>query len=497
MSKDHSTGNDRDRWARLRFAIIGPLLVAPPEPGALQETLQRLAAQRWRHPVTGEAVQFGVSTIERWLYAARQAHTNPVSALRRAVRKDAGVQRSLSGPLREALHAQYQAHRSWTMQLHYDNLAVRVTEDAALGPLPSYASVRRYLKSHGLFRQARKPVRHTAGTEAAAQRLAHYEVRSYESAHTNALWHADYHHSSHPVLTRTGEWQRPVLLGVLDDHSRLACHLQWYWEETAETFVQGLSQALQKRALPRALMTDNGSPMTAGEVRAGLHTLGILHETTLPYSPYQNAKQESFWATVETRLMAMLEGCDKLTVELLNEATQAWVELEYNRARHSELGAAPWERYRDGTDVGRDSPGSDDLRHAFRTEVTRAQRRSDGTFTLDGQRFEVPSRYRHLERLTVRYARWDLSGVDLIDPRTGARVCALYPLDKTAHAEGRRRALEPLADVSSTPPASLPAEPAEAIAPLLRKLMAHYAATGLPPAYVPMRPNDLEDTPPR
>lgn len=494
MSKNSAAGGDRDRWARLRFAIIGPLLAAPPEPGALQEALQRLAAQRWSHPVTGEAMQFGVSTIERWFYAARQARTDPVEALRRAVRKDAGAQRSLGAPLREALHAQYHQHRSWTAQLHYDNLAVRAGEDSTLGRLPSYASVRRYLKAHGLFRQARKPVRHTAGTDAAAERLAHYEVRSYESAYTNALWHADYHHGKHPVLTRAGQWQLPVMLGVIEDRARVACHLQWYLEETAETFVHGLSQALQKRALPRALMTDNGGPMTAAEVRAGLHTLGIVHETTLPYSPYQNAKQERFWATVETRLMAMLEGCSQLTLEVLNQATQAWVEIEYNRARHSELGCAPWERYRDGTDVGRDSPGSEALRHAFRAEVSRRQRRSDGTFTLDGQRFEVPSRYHHLELLTLRYARWDLSAVDLIDPRTGARVCALYPLDKTAHADGQRRARAPLVGTRQPTPATPPSDP---MAPLLRKLMADYAATGLPPAYLPMHPQDHDPGTPR
>ena len=26
----------RDQWARLRFAVIGPLLASPPEPGKLQ-----------------------------------------------------------------------------------------------------------------------------------------------------------------------------------------------------------------------------------------------------------------------------------------------------------------------------------------------------------------------------------------------------------------------------------------------------------------------------
>jgi putative transposase len=250
--------------------------------------------------------------------------------------------------------------------------------------------------------------------------------------------------------------------------------------------VHGVSQALQKRALPRAFMSDNGGPMTAAEVEGGLHALGIVHETTLPYSPYQNAKQERFWAAVEARLMAMLEGCAELTLQLLNEATQAWVELEYNCTVHSELGCTPLERYRAGSDVGRASPGSEELRRAFRTEVIRAQRRYDGTFSLAGQRFEVPSRYRHLQRLTVRYARWDLSVVDLIDARSGIRVCAIYPLDKTANASGARRTLEPIAALT-------PAPPAGTLAPLLRKLMADYAATGLPPAYVPLNDDLTED----
>jgi len=39
--------------------------------------------------------------------------------------------------------------------------------------------------------------------------------------------------------------------------------------------------------------------MTAAEITEGLTRLGILHYTTLPYSPYQNAKQEAFWGPVE------------------------------------------------------------------------------------------------------------------------------------------------------------------------------------------------------
>jgi transposase InsO family protein len=42
---------------------------------------------------------------------------------------------------------------------------------------------------------------------------------------------------------------------------------------------------MQKRGLPRAAMSDNGSAMTAIEISEGLARLGILHQTTLPYSP--------------------------------------------------------------------------------------------------------------------------------------------------------------------------------------------------------------------
>jgi transposase InsO family protein len=88
-------------------------------------------------------------------------------------------------------------------------------------------------------------------------------------------------------------------------------------------------------------MTDGGSAMIAEEFREGLLNLGIVHETTLPYSPYQNGKQERFWATLEGRLMEMLAGVKELTLEFLNEATQAWVEMEYNRAVHRELYRRP------------------------------------------------------------------------------------------------------------------------------------------------------------
>jgi len=464
----------RDRWARLRFSIIGSLLAAPPESGELQATLSDLAAKAWRHPLADKEIRFGVSTLERWYYTARSAN-DPVAALKNRLRGDIGRFPSLSPQMVEVLTTQYRQHPGWTAQLHFDNLRTALANSDS--PLPSYPTIRRFLKARGMFRQAR-PKRATDGALLARNRLEQFEVRSFELDHVSALWHLDFHHAARKVLNRAGVWVKPILLGVIDDRSRLVCHLQWYLDETAESLIHGLSQAFMKRGLPRALMTDNGAAMLADETVSGLAALGIVHQTTLPYSPYQNAKQESFWGRIEGRLMAMLEGEEALTLDFLNQATQAWVEQEYHRTVHAEIGTTPLAHYLAGPNVRRDCPENAVLAAAFRVEVVRRQRRSDGTVSLAGARFEIPAAYRHLVSVHLRYARWDLTRVDLVDPRTGAILCPVRPLDKSANADGQRRRLAPAAiDLAPLPPAG--------IAPLLRELLAEYAATGLPPAYLP------------
>ncbi len=487
MPKQDETRSN-DAWASLRFAIVGPLLASPPRAhGELRSALQDLAGQSWRHPITGEPVQFAASTIERWYYRARSAPRDPVGALRNRVRQDVGTHASLSPLLRQAVKRQHDDHPSWSVQLHYDNLEQLVLREPTIGSLPSYPTLLRYMKRQGLVRRPRFPGHPTAGQILARERLERREVRSYETEYVHSLWHLDYHEASRKVLVREGRWIRPQMLGVLDDHSRLACHVQWYRSESAESLAHGLSQAIQKRGLPRSLMTDNGGAMLADETVQGLERLGIVHATTLPYSAYQNAKQEHFWLNVEHRLLAMLENEDELTLETLNDATQAWVEGDYNRRPHRELGTSPLRRYLDAPNVGREAPDSETLRSAFRHEVTRRQRKSDGTASLEGVRFEVPSRYRQLETLHLRYARWDLRSVELIDPHTGSSLCPLFPLDKSRNADGARRHIEEGGDATPAAPTAMAGTP-----PLLRTLIEDYAATGQPPAYLPEP--DPEDT---
>ncbi len=476
MSEEEAA-RGHSRWAQLRFSVVGPLLASPPAVGELYCEFERLAQKPWRHPISGEMVSFAASTIERWYYAARVGE-DPVGVLRRKVRSDHGQQRSLHPALAAVVREQYTQHSSWSFKLHHDNLAVVVAQHAELGALPSYPTLRRYMLAHGLAKQRRAPKWGERSDTPPPLR----EVRSYEAEYVGGLWHLDFHHGSRKLLTPSGRWQRPQLLAVLDDRSRLCCHAQWYLtpheQETTECLIHGLVQAFLKRGLPRGILSDNGSPMIASETREGLERLSILQATTLPRSPHQNGKQEHFWTQIEGRVLAMLEGQPELTLALLNEATLAWVEMEYQRTVHSETKQTPLERFSDGPAVLRFSPSPGELELAFTTAQLRTQRRSDGTISIAGTRFEIPSAYRTLRRVQVRYASWNLAHVWLMDEQTGVVLQQLYPLDRERNAEGVRRPLQPIATAAD------PQQPA-GIAPLLRQLMTEYAATGLPPAYLP------------
>lgn len=464
-------------WATFRFAVIGGLLTRPPESGELQKALTALAEQSYRHPANPEKqIRISFATIERWYYQARRA-ADPIAVLARKPRGDAGRRPSLSAALLEAIKTQYHAHPRWSVQLHYDNLSALARERPELAPLPSYKSLLRCMRENG-WQRRREPAQPSLGQQIAARRREEREIRSFEVSHVHALWHLDFHLAKIRLVDESGRWLRPVALAILDDYSRLCCHLQFYLAESAECLVHGLTQAIMKRGLPRALLTDNGAAMLAEETRNGLSRLAIEHKTTLPYSPYQNGKQEVFWAQLEGRLLELLRGVEHLKLGFVNTAAQAWVEQDYHRRAHREIASSPLQRMLDGRSVARAAPSTEALTLAFTRKIIRTPRRSDATVVVDGIRYELPAHYGHLPSVCLRQAGWDKSRLILTEPKTGAPLARLLPQDKSQNATANRRQLSAPADI----PAGLSDEPLPA---LLRKWLADYAATGLPPAYLP------------
>ena len=471
------------RWAQARFAIIGGLLAQPPGKGELRERLIALCEQTWQHPISGRPMRVSLRSIRRWYDAARR-HIQPTQALTRAVRKDAGSSSRIDDTTARHLEQSYQDHRRWRYLLHYDNLIASLTPEKKEAA-PSYSTVRRYMLHRGMIpRRMPADYHHTPAALRTQQRFDQREVRSYEHTHTHALWHTDAHHGSIP-LSHDGELRRPVIIAVIDDHSRYILHAQWYWREDTASVAQTLMQAFAKRGLPRMLMSDNGGPFVAGEIAHGLHRLSIQHETTMCYAPNQNGKIEVFWSLLEGRLLAMLDRQNHLDLYRLNELTQAWVEHDYHRRVHAGIRTTPLERYQAAPHVGRDAPAGAELAQIFTRRELRQQRRSDGTITLGGKRFDIPNRYRHLRTLVVRYALWDLDHVFLANPDTDRILDRLWPIDPAGQASGARREFEPVVPPSSPAPPqrSLP------LPPLLQVALDAARDTGLPPAFISPNPS--------
>jgi putative transposase len=106
---------------------------------------------------------------------------------------------------------------------------------------------------------------------------------------------------------------------------------------------------------------------------------------------------------------------------------------------------------------------------------------------VEGVRFEVPSAYRTLRHVPLRVARWNLSSVDRVDPRTGQELARLVPLAKVKNADRAPRARTRRDTAHAF-------KKRAGIAPLLCELRAEYATTGLPPAYLPKnRPADSDE----
>jgi len=455
--------------ARWRHAIVGRLFACPPQPGLLKKAFEGLADQEWRDPVTNESVRLSARTIEDWYYRARGNPSDPVAALRRQRRRDRGRRIIITPEIGDELRAIRAAYPRWSMQLVADELAARLRQRTPTLTIPSYPTVRRWMVAHGLRRSRGR-------TRKASPKSR--EARRFEVEHSGALWHLDFHHTGRRVVTASGRWVSPILLVILDDHTRLVCHAQWYLAEDTDCLVHGLLQALMKHGVPCALLSDNGSAMTSAEFTEGLARLGIAHETTLPYSPHQNGKQERFFGTLEGRLMALLEGEKDLTLTDLNRITLAWVERDYHLARQRETGQSPRERHLASDDVLRPCPESAQLDVAFTRVVTRRPQRNSATVTLEGTRFEIPYDLRHHQALRVRYRAWDLSKAWLVDPRDEEPSIVIRPEDTSANADGRRRTVHP---VEEPPPAFGTRErPA-----LLQSYLDGLLADGAGPGFIP------------
>ena len=264
------------------------------------------------------------------------------------------------------------------------------------------------------------------GEQAGKRRLA------FSKQFANQMWQVD---TLHGPFVQDGKISRPTrLICFLDDASRVVAHGEFFFQETAPSFVQAFRLALYKRGVPEQIYADHGGVYVCRQVAAICARLGII----LSHAPVRDGsakgKIERFFKNV--RQSFLVRQLDLSSLAALNEQFTVWVEEEYHMRIHSTLQMRPIDRF--GLDLARlrflpPNEANDEL---FYDEAVRRVKK-DNTFSFGGRRLEAPRDLRG-RQVELRF-----------DPQRHGRVIVFYKDQRM----GQARLLDAVAN--DRPPAAL------------------------------------------
>lgn len=118
--------------------------------------------------------------------------------------------------------------------------------------------------------------------------------RSTRQGTRNLTWAAD--------LTFLPEKSQPVL-GILDHGTRPILYLAELWTRSTIAVLRVLLDLFERFGRPRFFRTDNESIFSSPILTGALWTLGIRHQRTDPFCPWQNGRIERFFGTFKERIL--------------------------------------------------------------------------------------------------------------------------------------------------------------------------------------------------
>jgi putative transposase len=418
----------REKVALFRFGVLSTLVARKGMSwGEREEMIRGIVATSWEIPGSPRSY-VSRSTVLHWLTLYERAG-GKVEALQPQVRCDRGTTRALDAETEAALVA-------LKRELPAASLPVLLKMARQRHILPSKISVSlpslyRLFKRHGLDKDARLPE----------------DRRRFECELANDMWQSDCMHG--PRVLVDGKMRKSYLFAILDDHSRLIPHAQFYLSENLESFRDCLLCALEKRGLPRKLYVDNGSAFRSHKLRYGCARLGVALLHTTPYTPEGKGKIERFFGSIRKRFLPLLE--EPLSLEKLNAALASWLETDYHARVHASTGQTPLERYLAHLSLLR--PATRDLRDYFRTAVRRKVDK-DRTVSLNGKIYEAPLGLIG-KMVTLLFHDQDLSRIEVLFDETSHGF--LLPLNAAINSRVRRTARQQTVLTPEAPSATKPA----------------------------------------
>lgn len=357
------TEEEKKQVATFRFGVIHDLVNRMDlDHGEQERLIEDKCSRKWEIPFS-QRTRLSRTTVLRWMQLYRKSGER-IESLYPLDRSDRGKSRAMD---EETVLALIRLREEFP-RLKIASLIEKMQERQLVGAgvRLNVSTVYRLLNQQGLVRPQR---------ERAEDR------RKFEAELANEMWQSDVMHG--PQVKAGEKMRKSYLIALLDDHSRLVVHGEFYLSENLERYQDALEKALSKRGLPRKLYVDNGAAFRSHHLEHVCASLGIALIHARPYKPQGKGKIERFFRSVREDFLSGFEGEG---LEKLNEAFNAWLR-KYHERRHRSTGQTPLERFTENMECLRSAPANlaDHFRKVARRRVAR-----DRTVILHGKLFEAP-----------------------------------------------------------------------------------------------------------
>ena len=397
--------------------LLHPVLFGEVERKETLRFLRKLASEEHLFP-DGRRRKPSLSTLRRKLKAYR---SGGFETLARQPRKDRGTPRARSPA---AIDRAIKIKRDQPERSHVAINKFLVAEGH--GSIPK-STLYRHLKIAGATRLKlgvdKKPVR-----------------CRWTYDHTHDLWVGDFEEG--PFVFFQDAVVPTHLSAFIDCHSREIVEARYYFRQNLDILIDSLLRAWATHGASSKLYVDQAKIYTSRALKTACYGLGIelLHREA--GDPAGGGLIEKFFQTVQSQFEAEVRAGTILTVDELNRAFSAWLEMSYRREPNSETREPPRERYEKGLTVIR----TVDMQKALTFFMRREQRTVHKDFSdvrLDGRFYRVDKRLRG-DRVEVRY-----------DPFAAPDTVLIYSLQEVYLGKGqlhRREEREPADPVPPSKP---------------------------------------------
>jgi len=218
--------------------------------------------------------------------------------------------------------------------------------------------------------------------------------------HSNSFWTGDFMHG--PFVLMDGEAHQTYLSAFIDAHSRLIVDGRYYLRQNKPVLIDCLLRAFAIHGAPRMLYVDNAKVYYAQELELACYDLKIKLLHRPPREPETGGIIERFFGTVQSQFEEEVRSGEILSLDRLNRAFSAWLNVAYHQNIHSETDQSPKERYESGLLAPVQGISLETTIRFFMRKEKRKVHSDFSDISLKGRLYKVDPRHRG-DSVVVRY----------------------------------------------------------------------------------------------